>query len=850
MRSSRRSARVAWARCIARATCAWGATSRSRCCRSTSPRNAELRARFKREAKTISSLNHPHICTLLDVGREGDTDYLVMELIEGETLAARLLHGALPPAEVLRIGAQIADALDRAHRAGVVHRDLKPGNVMLAKSGAKLMDFGLARGAARAGAAHSEATLQARTVSEPLTAEGTILGTFQYMAPEQLEGKDADSRSDLWALGCVVYESATGRRAFEGASQASLISAILRDSPRPLREITPLTPPALERAVTRCLAKDPDDRWQSAGDLRYELQWIAEAGSRAEAATPVGVRRSGRRVLALFASALCAVTALGSWFAATWWSDHARTHAAFEILTQRRAAIFRAAFAPDGKTIVYSAATEGNVPRLFVIRPEAPAPEPTGEPGIHLLSVSSKGELAVLTGAQFIRHRLFVGTLARMPLTGGAPRAILENVREADWSPDGSDLAIIREVDGKDRLEFPAGHMLCESGGYLSDLRFSPKGDCIAFYEHPFRWDDRGSVNVVDLKGRKTRLSDGYSGEEGLAWSHDSREVVFSASTAGIVQSVYVVTLAGQTRLALESAGGLTLHDIARDGRWLASRDDYFMSLMVHKPEWPDDRDLAWLDQSQEGSLSQDGRSLVFREESRSMGPSYATCLRGTDGSPVVRLGDGWPTALSPDGNWVLSVLLSEPPQLRALSTGAGQARSFERGNLENYAGTEWFPDGDSVLINANEPGKATRFYVERFGGGPPRPVTPEGTSGGRLSPDGRLILAKSGDGSYALFSIDGGAPRTVPGLIAEDRVFHRSADGRSVLVQRGNQVPVRAERVDLESGSRKPWKEVAPSDRVGLVLCWVSFVTDDERSYTYTGTRMLSTLFLVRHEK
>ena len=221
------------------------------------PVDANLRARFEREARTVSTLNHPHICTLYDVGREGDTDFLVMELIEGETLAHRLQRGALSTTEVLRIGSQIADALDRAHRAGVVHRDLKPGNVMLTRTGAKLMDFGLAREKDGHQPGMPGLTI---TRSEPLTAEGTIVGTFQYMAPEQLEGREADARSDLWALGCVIYEMATGKRAFEGKSQASLISAIMSSDPPPIEQITPLSPPALDRLVHACLAKDPEDR--------------------------------------------------------------------------------------------------------------------------------------------------------------------------------------------------------------------------------------------------------------------------------------------------------------------------------------------------------------------------------------------------------------------------------------------------------------------------------------------------------------------------------------------------------------------------------------------------------------
>jgi eukaryotic-like serine/threonine-protein kinase len=285
--------------------------------------NPEVRARFEREAMAISSLNHPHICTLHDVGREGDTHYLVMELVEGETLADRLAKGPLPLDQMMKFGAEIADALAKAHRAGIVHRDLKPGNVMLTKSGSKLLDFGLARtagmGTAAGGSGVTMAELsQSPTMSRPLTAEGTIVGTFQYMAPEQLEGKESDPRSDIWALGATLYEMATGRKAFEGKSQASLISSIMKDEPRPLTELLPLTPPALDRIIRRCLAKDPDERWQSALDIASELRWISSTGSQTgvRAAAEATSRGGKPRRVSMLAAAgwILALAALG-WIA-------------------------------------------------------------------------------------------------------------------------------------------------------------------------------------------------------------------------------------------------------------------------------------------------------------------------------------------------------------------------------------------------------------------------------------------------------------------------------------------------------------------------------------------------------
>jgi len=270
-----------------------------------------FRARFEREAKAISSLSHSHICALYDVGETTGSGgaplhYLVMEYLEGESLADRLTKGPLPTDQVLRIGIEIADALDKAHRRGIIHRDLKPGNVMLTKSGAKLLDFGLAQMATR----HAGGVEKDATVHRPLTEEGTLVGTFQYMSPEQLEGRPADARSDIFALGAVLYEIATGRRAFEGKSKASLIAAILDSDPPPISELRPMAPPALDRVIRACLAKDPEDRWQTAHDVMLQLRWIAEGGSKAGVAAPVAKRRLLRERLAWSVAALAMAVAI------------------------------------------------------------------------------------------------------------------------------------------------------------------------------------------------------------------------------------------------------------------------------------------------------------------------------------------------------------------------------------------------------------------------------------------------------------------------------------------------------------------------------------------------------------
>ncbi|NIV49382.1 MAG: protein kinase, partial [Gammaproteobacteria bacterium] len=337
--------------------------------------NPEVRARFEREAKTVSSLNHPNICVVHDVGREGDVDFLVMELVDGETLAQRLERGPLPTSDVLTIGTQIADALDQAHRAGVVHRDLKPGNIMLTRAGAKLMDFGLARVNALAGAGDASGMAGAPvsaspTVAHPLTAEGTILGTFQYMAPEQLEGKEADARTDLWALGCVLYEMAVGKRAFAGRTQASLIAAIMHTEPSPVSQHAPLLPPALDPLVNACLAKDPSERVQSAHDVKLQLGWLTEGASSTARAVAPEIRKPNQRPPWLaFAVAVVATAAVTAFIVTTFVpSDGTAPSSAqpqrFIMGSHNLFASSVPTFAPDGSYVVFAVRAEA-LTRLY-----------------------------------------------------------------------------------------------------------------------------------------------------------------------------------------------------------------------------------------------------------------------------------------------------------------------------------------------------------------------------------------------------------------------------------------------------------------------------------------------------
>ena len=481
-----------------------------------------------------------------------------------------------------------------------------------------------------------------------------------------------------------------------------------------------------------------------------------------------------------------------------------------------------------------------------MVRPDFPDPRSMGLRGVHLLSISSRGELAVLTGAQYIAHSFFEGTLARMPLEGGAPREVLEKVREADWSPDGASLAVIRAVGGKDRLEFPVGKVLCETGGYFSDLRFSPGGDRIAFFEHPTKWDDRGLVAVVDLAGKKTVLSQGYWGEEGLAWSRDGNEILFSAGKAYNAFRVHAVTVKGSLRVALDSAGGLTICDVSREGRWLATREDLVRTMPVFLAGQAAEQDLSWLDLSTSPLLSADGKTVVFYEQSGVGGANYAACLRRTDGSPVARLGDGTPQDLSPDGKWVASIVPTSPQQLVLYPTGAGEARHLERGGIEGYDSAAFFPGGTSLLVCGYEAGHASRCYVQEITGGKPKAVTPEGTTLGLISPDGRQIVVLSTGGGVFRYPAAGGEGRPIPGTTPDDAVIRWSRDGDSILVCRGGEIPLRVDRVSLSTGQRQFVRNIGPPDLSGVTLIYPPFVSSDEQSVAYSFRRSITHLFLV----
>ena len=803
-------------------------------------------ARFEREAKAVAALSHPNILGIFDVGREGSTAYVVTELLEGETLRERLAAGVLPARRAAEYAAQMARGLAAAHEKGIVHRDLKPENVFVTGDGrVKVLDFGLAKQVQPAADFGPTDTPTRLATTDP----GVVLGTVAYMAPEQVRGQPLDHRADLFAFGATLYEMLTGRRAFQRETAAETMTAILKEEPPELAAIDPKIPPGLARIVQHCLEKRPEERFQSARDVAFDLEAIAGGSTTGAQAAAVTVPRPHRWPVIAGLALVLAACAAGAYLAGRFVERRAAAPPpTFRQLTFQPQKITGAAFAPDGETIVFSAARESSMPDLFMLRPEYPEPTALGLPRTHVLAISSKGDLAVLTCAQGAAWRACIGTLARVPLGGTGPRALLNGVISADWSPDGTELAIINGSGSKDRLEYPIGKVLYESSGALSWARVSPRGDQVALFEHPSRFDDRGFVITVDRSGKRTVLAGEYTSLEGLAWSPAGDEVLFTGSSSGGYGSyeAYGVDLARHTRVVARSAGGFTLHGISRAGRWLVTRDERAIGIRGRGPDGQTERDLSFLDGSWNPVLSSDGRTLLFTEISAPSGANYTFYMRNTDGSPVVRLGEGMARAISPDGQWALAITQA-PQQVVIHPIGSGEKRTLERGKLVGYRHATWFPDGKRILVCGNEEGKAARCYEQDVAGGPPRAVTPGGEVG-LVSPDGRRVLVWNVGSTPVLYEVDGGGPEAIPSASNVDMPIRWSQDGRSLLMLRspGGQILGSIERVDLQSGKRQVVREIAPPERAGELFLTSASVSDDLKSYAYNFFRMRSILFLV----
>jgi eukaryotic-like serine/threonine-protein kinase len=799
--------------------------------------DAERLRRFEQEARATGALNHPNILGVYDIGSHEGAPYVVSELLDGDTLRTRIGDSPLPHRKAIDYASQIAKGLAAAHDKGIVHRDLKPDNVFVTRDGrVKILDFGLAKMTqegvmveAETGFAHPA----------PQTSAGTVLGTVGYMSPEQVRGQKVDHRSDIFSFGVVLYEMLTGRRAFQGDSAVETMNAILKEDPAPAADQGQPLPPALDRIVLHCLEKNPEERFQSARDIAFDIEALSGLSSQTGLEAPSPGRRRWLRPVVVTVLAVAGGAAL---FLAGR-STGGSTSPTFEPLTFRRGAVSFARFAPDGRTIVYAANWEGGPLEFYSTQPGSPESRPLGLRA-DLQAVSKNGEMAVLL------DRPGGAVLARAPIGGGAPRQVLESVRSADWGPDGESLAVVRTAGGRDRLEFPIGKVLYEARGWLSDVSVSPTGDRIALAEHPVAIDNRGDIIVIDLSGARTAISSGWEDIFGVHWTPGGDEVWFSASggggkTAGTDHALFAATPAGRVRTVASAPGSLDLEDIAPDGRVLLAHGSRRPVVMALAPGATEESELTWMDFSWVCDISADGRNVLFDEEGVAGGPGYAVYLRGTDRSPAVRLGKGHALALSPDGHWALANDLVQN-KLLVLPTGPGQPQSLPPYTIKAFSSGDWFPDGKRIFFGGFEEGKGQRMYVQDLAGGAPRPVTPEGVAErfDTLSPDGKWIVA-SQKGLLTRFPVDGGDPQPITGGDPKDTPLRWRDDGRVLFVRQGR-LPARIFALDVTTGQRTLVHEISPRDTVGVDAIGDIHLTPDGKSYAYVYIRNLYSLYQV----
>lgn len=817
--------------------------------------------RFELEARATAALNHPNILAVFDIGTHEGQPYLVEELLEGESLRARLRGGALPVARVIELAVQVAQGLAAAHEKGIVHRDLKPENLFLTRSGhLKILDFGLAKLARpdAAGRQVSEAPIHSAA-----TEEGHVLGTVGYMAPEQVRGLPCDHRADIFALGCVLHELLSGHRPFVGETLADTLSAILSRDPPPLlgtpdREI----PPALQAIVGRCLEKAPEDRFQSTRDLAFDLALVSRGSGRGVSAPPepaVAHRRLRRMVIAAGAiavAAACVGLALVS-FSLGRRSAHL-PGPRFQPLTFQRGWVSSARFTADGQTVVYSASWSGEPTEVFSIRLGSPESVPLGYTHADLLAVSPTGELALLRSPEAVSFPALVSiltrwpsvsaaffpkgsTLALAPFSGGTPRGLEASGFAADYSPDGRALAVARVTATGTQLEYPQGTVRSEgawgtrAGRHMASLtvaRLSPDGRQLAYL--------KGGTELVvaEISGGSTTLASDLV-PNGFAWSPDGSEVWIVHG-----EELRAVSLSGRQRTLCQLPYELGLQDVARDGRVLVTLGQRSRRLFFRGEHDERERELSWLDWSMPSGLSADGRLLVIWEAGYGVVGVPMVCVRDTGGAPPVKLGDGRIPTLSPDERFVAAVR-RDGSEIAVYPIGPGAVQTVQIAGIHVVMAFA-LDGGRTLCFTGHEPSRPSRIWVTDTAGSRPRPISPEGVRLRGLTPDGTGALGMSGPG-WLLYPLAEGEPREVKGLQERDWIAALAADGQTAFAYRRTEAPVRIFKVNLRTGERELHRELTLPDPVSPVMGPTDVcMTRDGASYAYSYVTGLRTLYLV----
>ena len=838
----------------------------------------ERLARFEQEARATGMLNHPNLLTIFDVGHAGPTPFLVSELLEGETLRDRLDRGAVPPRKTVEVASQIAAGLAAAHEKGIVHRDLKPENIFLTKEGrVKILDFGIAKLSPTRGA-------DGPTFQMASTEPGMVLGTVGYMSPEQVRGEPVDQRSDIFSFGAILYEMLTGTRAFKRGSSIETLSAILKEEPPDILESHPNVPSQLDKLVRRCLEKDRDRRFQTARDLAFNLETLSTfstPGTVSQVRTPimptgatpaptgaVGANPTGaltgtqtmrgtsaiprtrtmmavkpRRVSPVLLGVLFAVAIIGAAIGGWKYANATKEkppEVSFKRMTFRRGDIHGARFSLDGETFVYSAAWDGQPPQIFVANRRSPEARALGVEDAELLSIAKTTELAVLLRRDRLTN---LGTLARVPLAGGTPREVADDVLQADWSPDGSQLAIIRANGDKFRIEYPIGTTKYETVHQIKELRLSPDGRRIAFLES---YGGANDIAVID-GGAPSAIARGWSrGATGLAWSPNGQEIWITGTDTGAPPALFAVSMKGDIRLIERLTGSTKLFDIGRDGSVLLSTGMWRAALQYEPPGESTERDVSWLDWSVLADLSPDGKTILFNETREGGGKGSAVYLRRSNESTPVRIGDGYGDGLSPDGKYALTHIGAK---LVLLPTAAGEPRELKVAGNFDY-GAVWFPDNHRVVMAGALPGKSYQLHVIDVLDETVTPISPENIWGNSprpfaVSPDGRTVAGMTQQETIALYPAAGGTPVALAAAQKDEVPVTFSANGDWLYVYRPNSLPAEVFRINLTTGARELWKRFSPSDPAGVYKISPVAVTPDGGAYAYSALRTLSDLYV-----
>ena len=802
--------------------------------------DAERLGRFEQEARTVAALNHPNILGVYDIGQHQSAHYMVCELLEGETLRDAMQPGPMTQRRAIEYGSQIAEALAAAHERGVIHRDLKPENIFVTRDGrVKVLDFGLAKLAR--GVAERAASEGATATVAVQTMPGMVLGTPGYMSPEQVRGKDVDGRTDIFALGAILYEMLSGRRAFSGDSTIETMNAILKEDPPELTTDKLKVSPGLERIVRRCLEKEPARRFHSARDVGFALEAISVTSTASGVQQKAWVAERPRWLSVGAVGLVIAAVVGGAYFAGR--KTVSAPMVGYDQLTFQPGYAGPARFTRDGGTVVYSAAWNGGAKQLYSQRTNSQQATALNIDA-DVLGIADNGDMAVILKRRFLATWLQRGTLARMPLDGGAPRPILEDVYEADITRDGKEFAVVRQEGGKQRLEYPVGKVLFETSGWITGVRISPDGERVGFIDHPQVPDDRGAIAVVDKQAHLQRLTPNYGTGRSMCWSGDGKEVWYTASFNGEDSALYAVNLAGKVRSVLRAPTEMVIEDVSASGKVLVESVRYQIELGIKRSGDSRPRNLE--NQVDLGSMSPDGQWIVFNLFASS---DYEAFVKKSDGGAAVKLGEGYGAGINWDASLVAAAQNTQPHKLYLYPTGAGEQRAIDIGELSAAFGTyendlTFSRDGRWAVFSAFDSKGGIRDYLLDMRDGKIRPVTPTGTRSGKLSPDGMRVVTKDiAAQKYVMVDVASGNVSEIPGIEKDDEVLGWTVDSRTLNVW-NQELPARVSQVDVASGRRQLMQTVEPLSMLGSM--YARMVTSaDGKTVAYRHRRGLYAIYM-----